>query len=31
MVTSSDLFLFCTLIISVISLIIQIDNSKKKK
>lgn len=30
MVTYSDLFLFCTLIISIISLIVQIYNSKKK-
>ena len=30
LVTYSDLFLFCTLIVSVISLILQIYNSKKK-
>lgn len=29
MVTYSDLFLFCTLIVSVISLIVQINNKKK--
>jgi hypothetical protein len=30
LVTYSDMFLFCTLIVSVISLMLQIYNSKKK-